>query len=56
VNVDEAAGIKEEDDPELTASTVIKTEPAVSLMSVYFQLYTRWTKSRNALVSVSYFA
>ena len=32
VNVDEVTDIKEEDDPELTTSPVIRTEPAVSLL------------------------
>jgi hypothetical protein len=44
VNVDEVTDIKQEDDPELTASTVIKTEPTVSLKFVCFLLYTCWTK------------
>jgi hypothetical protein len=32
---DDVARIKQEDDPEPTASTVIKTEPAVSYMSLW---------------------
>jgi hypothetical protein len=32
VNVDEVTDMKEEDNPELTTSPVIWTEPAVSLM------------------------
>jgi hypothetical protein len=51
VNIDEVTDIKQEGDPERTASTVIRTEPAVSLLSVCFQLYTHWTESRIAFVS-----
>jgi hypothetical protein len=54
VNIDDVTDIKQEDDPEQTASTVIRTEPAVSLLCVCFQLYTHWTKSQNAFLSLSY--
>jgi len=55
VNVDEVADIKEEDDPELTTSPVVRAEPAVSLKSVYFHFTHIGQRARNAFVSLSYF-
>jgi hypothetical protein len=47
VNVDEVTGIKQEDDPEVTTSPVIRAEPAVSLKSACFHRYTRCIKSQK---------
>jgi len=55
VNVDEVTDIKEEDDPELTTSPVIRAELAVSLKSVCFHFAHIGQRGRNAFVSRSYF-
>jgi hypothetical protein len=43
VNIDDVTHIKQEDDPELTTSTVIKTEPAVSCMSLWVRCSVYYT-------------
>ena len=58
VNVDEVTNIKEEDDPELTTSPVIRNEPAVSLVCVCVCVSTVThigQRARNAFVCFSYF-
>jgi hypothetical protein len=43
IKVEEVTDIKAEVDPGPTASIGIKTEPAVSCMSVCIQIYVHWT-------------
>jgi hypothetical protein len=51
VNVDDVTRIKQEDDPEPTTSTVIKTDPVVSFMAVCVQCCVYIAQiSRNACV------
>jgi hypothetical protein len=43
VNVDDDSVIKQQEDPEPTASTAIKNDPVVSVMSVCIQCFTDCT-------------
>ena len=43
IKVEDVTGVKEEMDPGPATSTGIKTEPAVSCMSLCIQVYVHWT-------------
>jgi hypothetical protein len=43
IKVEDVTDIKEEEDPWPATSTGIKTEPAVSCMSLCIQVYVHWT-------------
>jgi hypothetical protein len=49
VKVEEVTGRKEEEDPQPATSAVIKTEPAVSCMSVCVQCYAQCTDTQSCL-------
>ena len=43
IKVEDVTDIEEEEDPWPETSTGIKTEPAVSFMSLFIQVYAEWT-------------
>ena len=46
-SIEEVTDVKVEEDPAPAASTGIKTEPAVSSMSLCIQFYVHWTFGRR---------